>query len=81
MKKIIFLALFATVLFAKSSQKEREQKALDAQLKKEQKYAKEQMFYMGNEYDLGGVEVDPETVKNTPAIEPEYDFDMDDVYD
>ena len=81
MKKIIFLALFTTVLFAESSQKEREQKALDAQLKKEQKYAKEQTFYIGDEYDLKSTEVDPETVKNTPAIEPEYDFDMDDVYD
>jgi len=81
MKKLLLLTLLSTLLLANSTKEQREKEALAKQLKKEQKYAKEQKFYMGNEYDLKGAEVDKETVKNTPAIEPEYDFDMNDVYD
>jgi len=48
----------------------------------EEKYAKEQRFYQGDEYDLKSKEFDPETLKKVPAIEPDYDFDMDTgVYD
>ncbi|AKF25390.1 hypothetical protein YH65_08310 [Sulfurovum lithotrophicum] len=43
----------------------------------EKKYAKEQRFYQGSEYDLKSKEFDPETLKKVPAIEPDYDFDMD----
>ena len=81
MKKLLLLTLLSMLLLASSTKEQREKEALAKQLKKEQKYAKEQKFYMGDEYDLKGVEVDKDTVKNTPAIEPEYDFDMDDVYD
>ena len=48
----------------------------------EEKYAREQRFYQGDEYDLKSKEFDPETLKKVPAIEPDYDFDMDTgVYD
>jgi hypothetical protein len=48
----------------------------------EEKYAKEQRFYQGDEYDLKSKEIDPETLKKVPAIEPDYDFNMDTgVYD
>ena len=48
----------------------------------EKKYAKEQRFYQGAEYDLKSKEFDPDTLKKVPTIEPDYDFDMDTgVYD
>ncbi len=56
------------------------QKHLKEQMKKEAKYAKEKMFYMGKDYNLTEHEVDPNSLKHIKTIEPEYDFDMDDVY-
>jgi hypothetical protein len=57
---------------------------LEAQIKKqmerEKKYAKEQRFYEGKEYDLNSEQVDPAIVDKVPVIEPEDDFDMSDVY-
>jgi len=56
-------------------------KQLEEQIKKEQKFAKEQRFYQGDEYDLSAHEVDLSTLDSIPLIEPDYDFNMDDVYD
>ena len=56
-------------------------KQLEEQMKKEEKFAKEQRFYQGEEYDLTAHEVDRSTLDSIPLIEPDYDFDMDDVYD
>ena len=57
-------------------------KALQKAIELEKKYAKEQRFYQGSEYDLKSKEFDPELLKKVPAIEPDYDFDMDTgVYD
>jgi Flp pilus assembly protein TadB len=50
------------------------------QMEREKKYAEEQKFYQGKEYDLDAHKVDPKTLEKVPAIEPEYDFDMTDVY-
>jgi len=48
----------------------------------EEKYAKEQRFYQGDEYDLKSKEFNPKTLKKVPSIEPDYDFNMDEgVYD
>ena len=49
-------------------------------MKKEKKYAKEMVFYQGDDYDLKSHEVDPDALADVPLIEPDYDFDMDDVY-
>jgi len=57
------------------------EKQLEEQIKKEQKFAKEQRFYQGDEYDLSVHEVDLSTLDSIPLIEPDYDFNMDDVYD
>ena len=56
-------------------------KQLEAQIKKEEKIAKEQRFYQAEEYDLSSYEVDKSSLDSIPLIEPDYDFDMDDVYD
>ena len=57
------------------------EKQLQEQIKKEEKFAKEQRIYQGENYDLSYAEVDQDTVDSIPLIEPDYDFDMDDVYD
>ncbi len=89
-KLFIFLLLSATLLTAdtnkthehNSTTKQTKKTALERAIEKEQRYAREQRFYTGKEYDLKSEEVDPETVKKVPLIEPEYDFDMDTgVYD
>ena len=57
------------------------QKQLQAQMEREKKFAQEQQFYQGVNYDLSYAEVDPDSLENIKVPEPEYDFDMDDVYD
>ncbi len=62
------------------SQKALLQKKVEEQMQREEKYAKEQKFYQGKEYNLTEHEVDPEILKDVPVIEPDYDFDITDVY-
>jgi len=50
------------------------------QMELEEKYAKEQRFYQGDEYDLKAHEVDPNSLPDVPVIEPDDDFDITDVY-
>ena len=64
----------------KTTQAQRLAKELEAQMKREEKYAKEQRFYQGEEYNLSAVEINPELVESVPLIEPDYDFEIDDVY-
>jgi len=52
------------------------QKAIEA----EKKFEKEQKFYMGDDYNLTEHQVDPKSVDKVPLIEPEYDFDITDLY-
>ena len=56
------------------------EKKVKEQMEKEQKYAKEMIFYQGDDYDLKSHEVDPNSLADVPLIEPDYDFVMDDVY-
>ncbi len=50
------------------------------QMEREKKFAKEQKFYQGKDYNLSEHVVDPKTLKDIPVIEPDYDFDITDVY-
>jgi len=50
------------------------------QMEREKKFAKEQKFYQGKDYNLSEHAVDPKTLKDIPVIEPDYDFDITDVY-
>ncbi len=63
-----------------TSRAARLKKELQEQMEREKKYAKEQKFYQGDEYNLSEHEVDPDTLKDIPVIEPDYDFDITDVY-
>lgn len=82
MSKTFFLiALTTSILLATSEQsKDQKERKLDEQIhkqmEKEKKYAKEQTFYHGDEYDLKSYEVDPDSLPDVPSIEPDYDFDM-----
>jgi len=71
----------STVNVENNSTLTKAEKQLKEQIKKEQKFAKEQRFYQGDEYDLSVHEVDLSTLDSIPLIEPDYDFNMDDVYD
>jgi hypothetical protein len=64
-----------------STQEERTAKQLEKQINREKKFAKEQKFYKGKNHDLAYAEVNKESIDSIPLIEPDYDFDMDDVYD
>ncbi|SFV64573.1 hypothetical protein MNB_SV-12-1154 [hydrothermal vent metagenome] len=93
MKKLVITALlmgFCTIaLYAENNDSEKNvttkaekiEKQLQKQIKKEQKFAKEQKFYQGENYDLSDSEVDPNSLDDIPLIVPDYDFNMDDVYD
>jgi len=84
MKKLLFLILSISTLFAVTNETSTslEKKHLHKQLEKEKKYAQEQKFYMGEDYNLNSFEVDEESLKNIPD-QPDYnnEFDMDSVYD
>ena len=50
-------------------------------MENEKKYAKEQIFYSTENYDFKGAEINKDSLDSVPELEPEYDFDMDSVYD
>ena len=56
------------------------QKQIREQMEREKKYAKEQKFYQGDEYDLKAAEINKKSLDHIPVIEPDYDFDITDVY-
>jgi len=56
-------------------------KHVEEQLKREETFARTQAFQMGEDYNLSEHQVDPRDLESIPKIEPEYDFNMDDVYD
>ena len=76
---ILPLALFAqsNVTYGNSSAINKNiQKAIE----KEKKYKKEQKFYQGKDYNLSEQKIDQKSVDKVPLIEPEYDFDISDLY-
>ena len=84
MKKLFLLLLFSSCLLASNQQDsdKLQKKHLKEQMEKEKKYAQEQKFYMGDNYNLKSFQINEESLKNIPD-QPDYneDFDMDSVYD
>jgi len=80
------LILISTSVFAldtndeKLKSKKRLEKQIKKEMEKEKKYAREQTFYSGANYNLKDSEVNEESLETLPEIEVE-DFDMDSVYD
>lgn len=64
-----------------NSSESKAQIQLEKQMEREKKYAKEQRFYQGSEFDLSSFEIDKSSLDDIPLLEPDYDFNMDDVYD
>ena len=56
-------------------------KHVKEELRLEEHYSKTQAFEQGKDYNLSIHKVDPKDLETIPVIEPEYDFNMDDVYD
>ncbi len=56
------------------------EKNLKKQMELEKKYKEEQKFYMGKDYDLKSKEIDPDSLKDIKPIEPEYDFDITNIF-
>lgn len=82
MKKVLlFLIVLNSAVMAGNSEANRTEEALRKAMEQEKKFAEEQKFYNAENYDFKGAEVDPESLKSIPVIEPEYDFDMTHVYD
>ena len=79
MKQIILAIILASSIFAADNNHTNKQ--IDKVMKQEEKYAKEQKFYQYDEYDFKASEVNQESVKKLKVMEPEYDFDMNSVYD
>jgi Ni/Co efflux regulator RcnB len=52
------------------------EKQVQEQMKREKKYAKEQKFYQGKEYNLSAFEVEKDSLPDVPALDPDYEFDM-----
>ncbi len=81
---LIAALLISSVLMATNGEQERK-KRVEKQIKKEmeteKKYAKEQTFYSEKNYDFKGAEVNKDSLDSVPELEPQYEFDMDSVYD
>jgi len=64
----------------KSTKTDITKKQVQEQMQREKKYAKEQIFYQGSDYDLSHARVNEKSLSSIPVIEPDYDFNMDDAY-
>ena len=64
----------------KTKNKKLTEQQVKEQMAREAEYAKSQSFAQGDDYDLKAVEVNMKSLDNIPSIEPDYDFDMTDVY-
>ena len=86
---LLIVLLLITTLTAKdtnstehnvSTREDITQKEVQKQIEREKKYAKEQVFYQGDDYNLSAVEVNEKSLSSIKVIEPDYDFNMDDAY-
>ncbi len=80
--KIILLVLCCTLLSQgraenNSSKHSIIEKQIEKQKALEEKYAKEQRFYQGDEYDFKSKEVDPDILKDIKPLEPDYEHTND----
>ncbi|HIP59315.1 MAG TPA: hypothetical protein EYH01_02685 [Campylobacterales bacterium] len=84
MRKILILAIvFNSLLWSANAETEKEKrlkKQIEIEIERDKKFAREQTFYKGKDYNLSGSEVNKETVESIEEIEP-LEFDMDSVYD
>lgn len=74
MKNIfILLMILSSILLASDTvQKTKMDKEIQKQMDKEKKYAQEQTFYKGKDYDLKSFEVNPDAIKSIPKSNIDY---------
>ncbi len=88
----LLIALASTVLHAENNQSiagiednitnpDQLAKHVKEQMKREETFARTQEFKQGDDYNLTEHQVDPKDLENIHVDPPEYDFNMDDVYD
>jgi Ni/Co efflux regulator RcnB len=63
-----------------SVKKDRIKEQVKKQMEREKEYAQKQSFAQGDDYNLSAHEVDVNSLPDVPLIEPDYDFDITDVY-
>lgn len=82
---LLYLFIFSTTLFSENivnnkkidkDKKERIEKQIKTEIKREKEYSQKQTFYI----DLKGAEINEESLKDIPKLEVD-DLDMDSVYD
>ena len=56
------------------------EKEVKEQMEREEKYAQEQSFAQGDDYDLKAVEVNKDSLESVPLLKPDKDFDFTEVY-
>ena len=80
----LFIGSFFLTLHAQETnatlKAEISKKQVQEQIEREKKYAKEQVFYQGSDYNLSEAEVDKKSLSGISVMKPDYDFDMDNVY-
>jgi hypothetical protein len=74
------LSSFVLASSVKLNKEDRIKKQIKIEMEKEKKYSVDQTFYQGSEYDLSGLEVNPDSLDLVPELEIQ-DLDMDSVYD
>lgn len=80
---LLFFCICSFVLSADLNQTQKElrkQKAIQEAGTRE-KICKRTKFYKYDNYDFKGAEVNKESLESVPTLEPQYDFDMNHVYD
>ncbi|MEA2028185.1 MAG: hypothetical protein U9N49_04355 [Campylobacterota bacterium] len=83
---IFIVGLLTTLLYSEANKsieinQTKSQLELQKQIKLEKEYAKTGEFKKGKDYNLSYAEVNTSTLDNVPTLVPDYEFDMDDVYD
>jgi hypothetical protein len=77
---ITILSSFVLASSVKLNKEDRIKKQIKIEMEKEKRYSVDQTFYQGSEYDLSGLEVNPDSLDLIPELEIQ-DLDMDSVYD
>ncbi len=79
----LLIALMSTTLHAENNTTNPDQlaKHVKEQMKREEIFARTQEFKQGDDYNLTEHMVDPKDLESIQVDPPEYDFDMNDVYD
>lgn len=73
-----------TLLLAAGSETKRENRVkqqIKIEMQKEKQHAADGVFHGTDTYDFKGAEVNKDSLESVPELEPQYDFDMNNVYD